>query len=145
MPKRRPGRHRRAEFDTPWAPIPAEVLESHAYRSLGVNALRSLARIIVEYIHEGGTENGRLIVTYVQFTRYGVTHTERAKAIEELEFKGLIRLKRGYRVGVTKTPNEYTLTFLTTFDGARPTNDWKKFAPDHDAEWKTRRKKKRRA
>ncbi|WP_318763373.1 hypothetical protein [Aminobacter niigataensis] len=118
-----------------WMPISCELLESMAFRTLSPNASKVFYRIIIEHLRHGRTENGRLIVTHAQFTDYGVTSELIADAIDELAFKGLIKVSRGRAGNGTAHPNSYRLTLTGTHDGAAATNDWKACTRDTAKMW----------
>jgi hypothetical protein len=65
-------RQRRNRISGQFAAQLVEMLESPAYRALSLSAHRVLDRIQIEFAHHGGTENGRLPVTYDQFCEYGL-------------------------------------------------------------------------
>ena len=109
-----------------WQWLTRDLLESVAFRTLSTNANRTLFRLVVENIAHGSLHNGKLIVTHPQFIEYGVTGEYVADAIDELEFKGLIRVRRGRAGAGTSHPNIYRLTWLGDHEGARPTNEWKR-------------------
>lgn len=110
-----------------WMAITRELLESAAYRSLSVNARKALDRLIIEHIGHGRVMNGRLIVTHDQFIEYGTTGEYVADAIDELQYKGLLKSKKGRAGNGTAHPTIYTLTFDGSHDGIAATNEWKKF------------------
>lgn len=118
-----------------WQWMTRELLESVAFRTLSTNSSRVLFRLIIENISHGSLHNGKLVVTHEQFIDYGVTGEYVADAIDELEFKGLIRARRG-RAGVgTSHPNIFRLTWLGDFEGAKATNDWKRCTGERAKEW----------
>lgn len=109
-----------------WQWFTTDLLASPAVRTLSSNALKALLRLAIENVAHGSLHNGKLIVTHEQFIDYGVTGEYVADAIDELEFKGLVRIKRG-RAGIgTAHPNRYRLTFLGDHEGAAATKDWKR-------------------
>lgn len=110
-----------------WQWLTSDLLYSPAVRTLSLNAHRAFMRLCLENVAHGSLHNGKLIVTHQQFIEYGVTGEYVADAIDELEFKGLIRVKRGRGGLGTSHPNLYRLTFLGDWEGAPATNDWKRF------------------
>ena len=68
-----------------WMAISRLFLESPAYRSLSVNALKALNRLMLEHIGHGRLKNGELLVTHDQFQEYGVTGEYVADAVDELQ------------------------------------------------------------
>lgn len=120
-----------------WGWFTREMLESPAFCSLTPNALKAVFRIVIEHIGHGGLHNGKLIVTHAQFVAYGVTAEYVADALDELSFKGLVDIKRGRAGNGTSHPNQYRLTFTGDFEGAAPTNEWRKFTDEHAQHWRT--------
>lgn len=110
-----------------WMAITRELLECAAYRSLSVNGRKALDRLIIEHISHGRSENGKLIVTHDQFYAYGVTFSSIADALDELAYKGLVKMSKGRAGNGTAHPTIYTLTFDGTHDGAAATNEWRRF------------------
>ena len=60
-----------------------EMLESPAFRVLSLSARRVLDRIEIELARHGGSDNGRLPVTFDDFHRYGIHRHAVAPAIRE--------------------------------------------------------------
>ncbi|KSV76697.1 hypothetical protein N182_24810 [Sinorhizobium sp. GL2] len=118
-----------------WIAITREFLESAAYRSLSGNARKALDRLKIEHIGHGRTQNGRLIVPHDQFYAYGVTAEYVADALEELEFKGLIKMSKGRAGNGTAHPTIYRLTFDGTHDGLAATNEWKRLTMEDAKRW----------
>lgn len=118
-----------------WQWMTRELLESVAFRTLSTNSHRALWRLVIENISHASLHNGKLIVTHQQFIDYGVTGEYVADAIDELEFKGLIRVKRGRAGAGTSHPNVYRLTWLGDFEGAKPTNEWKHCTIERAKQW----------
>lgn len=78
----------------------------------------------------GGTENGKLIVTYDNFAAWGVKNRKTiCNALRELETAGFVRVTYAGRVsyGAARNPSQYRLTWIGTWDGNPPTNEWKAF------------------
>ena len=65
-------RRRRTYIGEQFSARTVRMLESAAYRALSLSAHRVLSRIEVELGHHGGTDNGKLPVTYNDFQKYGV-------------------------------------------------------------------------
>lgn len=110
-----------------WMAVSRLFLESPAYRSLSVNALKALNRLMIEHIGHGRLMNGELLVTHEQFQEYGVTGEYVADAVDELQYKGLVRTQKGRAGNGTAHPTVYTLTFDGTSNGLAATNEWKRF------------------
>ena len=97
------------------------LLESDAYRGLGINGRRVLDFLELEHMRKGGKKNGDLKATYRQLTEFGVSgHVN--DTITDLERRGLILCNRVYRVATT-----YTLTWLGLPGGKMPEQRWKTF------------------
>jgi len=128
-------KHRRPPKDMPWIWVTEEWIFSPAVMSLSPNASRAIWRIIGEYLKGGRKNNGRLIVTHPDFITYGVTGRLVADAIDELTFKGLIRVLRGRAADGTPHPNLYRLTFFGDWEGAPPSHDWKGLGEEDAARW----------
>lgn len=126
-----------------WMAITREFLESAAHRSLSVNARKALDRLIIEHISHGRTMNGQLIVTHGQFIKHGVTCDFIADALDELTYKGLVRMVKGRAGNGTAHPTIYTLTFDGTHDGIAATNEWKKFTMAEARLWSEAVRKQR--
>jgi hypothetical protein len=123
------------EVSQRWAWLTIEMMEAPAFRTLSPNALKALFRLLIEHNAHGALQNGKLVVTHGQFTDYGVTGEYVADAIDELEYKGHVKVKRG-RAGLgTPHANIYTLTYVGDFEGAPPTNEWKRCSEDKCARW----------
>jgi hypothetical protein len=117
----RAGKASRPPQNEPWIWLTREVMESHAWRSLGINARRFVDRLLIEHMNHAGQENGRLKATYEQLEAYGLSKNCTAAAISETESAGLVEAFRG---GL-RVATEYRLTWLSA-DGAEPTNEWKR-------------------
>lgn len=118
-----------------WLAETFDLLMSPAYKSLSANALRAYSRLKAEHIYHARTRNGELIVTHPQFIEYGVTSDYVADALDELTFKGLIKVRRGRAGDGTAHPSIYTLTIAGTSDGLPATNDWIKITPEQCTQW----------
>jgi hypothetical protein len=121
-------RQRRNRISGQFAAQLVEMLECPAYRVLSLSARRVLDRIQIEFAHHGGTENGRLPVTYDQFCEYGLHRHAIGPAVRELVALGFIEMtERGrHGNGEFRTPNKFRLTFRPTSNAAE-TNEWRKF------------------
>ncbi len=130
------GRQRRNRISGQFAAQLVEMLESPAYRVLSLSAHRVLDRIQIEFAHHGGTENGRLPVTYDQFCEYGLHRHAIGPAIRELVALGFIEMtERGrHGNGEFRTPNKFRLTFRPTSKAAE-TNEWRKLETVEAAEF----------
>jgi len=118
-----------------WQWLTSDLMYSPAFRTLSGNALKAFARLCCENVAHASLHNGKLIVTHPQFIDYGVTGEYVADAIDELEFKGLVRVIRGMAGAGTAHPNLYRLTFVGDYEGAKPTNEWKRFTMADAKAW----------
>lgn len=119
----------------PWIWTTEEMLFSPSFTSLSPNAHRAFWRIMGEYLKKNRNENGRLIVTHPDFIAYGVTGRLVADAIDELVFKGLIRVQRGKAADGTPYPTLFRLTMFGDCEGSPPSNDWKVIGDTDAARW----------
>jgi hypothetical protein len=130
------GKQRRDRISGQFAAQLVEMLESPAYRVLSLSAHRVLSRIQIEFAHHGGTENGRLPVTYDQFCEYGLHRHAIGPAVRELEALGFIEVTERGRPGngEFRAPNKFRLTFRPTSKAAE-TNEWRKIETIEAAEF----------
>jgi hypothetical protein len=100
--------------------LPRTLLESEAWRSLGINARRFLEFLMLEHLRHAGKENGSLLAPRRQLELYGIGTRHISRAIDEAERLGLVECERG----VGRRPNMYALTWLPMGDGSAPSNRW---------------------
>src|SRR5215207_7363883 len=93
------GRERRTKIGGQFAPRLIEMLEAPAYRVLSLSSRRVLDRIEIEMGHHGGTDNGRLPVTFDDFRRYGIDRHCIAPAIREAIALKFIEITQEGRAG----------------------------------------------
>ena len=107
----------------------AEMLESPALRVMPFIARQVVDRIKVEHCAHGGTENGRLPVTYSDFEKYGACRHSIRTGILIAEALGWIDIvESGHRGAAdVRRAARYGLTWLDRYDGAPRTNRWKRF------------------
>lgn len=119
--------NRRTRIEGQFAPRPIEMLESPAYRVLGLTEHRILARLEIELAHHGGTDNGRLVCTYVDFVGYGARENSIPAALHNLEALGFIEITERGRGGNADfgKPHRFRLTYLPACDAA-PTDEWRR-------------------
>lgn len=125
----------------PWIWLTREMLESPAYRCLGINARRLLDFLMIEHMHHAGTENGRLVAPYNQLVSFGIAKSEISSAIEGLASYGWIELQKGMRLGGRTHPSLYALTWLPKSDGSPPTNLWKRTTEAHVKNYRLERRR----
>lgn len=135
---RKRGRHNR--IGGQFAAREIEMLESPAYRALSLSAHRALARIEIELAHHGGTDNGRLPVTYDNFQRYGIDRHAIGPALRQLAALGFIEITDPGRAGNAefRRPAKYRLTYKPA-KAAPPTHEWKAIATKEQADSVARR------
>ncbi len=132
--------------DEPWGWLSQSLLESDAWRSLSLNALRVLHVLMLEHMAHHGGENGNLAVTYDDFQRYGIRRGSIRMAIEEAIEAGLIaRTNDGGGWPVMRTPARYRLEWLPDKDGTPATNRWKSVTKKQMDRWRERRKQDEKA
>jgi hypothetical protein len=105
----------------PWMPIPLAVIESDAWRSLGINAHRLVSFLMREQMRHGGKENGKLKAPRTQLGMFGIGRSEISKAITQAEEFGLVECQRN---GL-RTASTYALTWLPLHDGTPATDGWR--------------------
>ena len=119
-----PAAEKYLKAEPPFVWISGELLNSPVWRALGLNSMRLINRIMLEHCQHGGIDNGKLPVTHADFEAYGLTRNFVAAAVQETEFLGLVRCKRGGRFGDAKKASIYRLTWIGTVE-APATNEWK--------------------
>jgi hypothetical protein len=106
-----------------FAKMPRALLESDAWRSLGINELRLIHFLMLEHMRHGGKENGRLKATHRQLEQFGIGAQYVTGAILAVEERGLVACERGgMRVATT-----YALAWLPLHDGTMPAEQWRRF------------------
>jgi hypothetical protein len=110
------------------------MLESPAYRALSLSAHRVISRIEVELGHHGGTDNGKLPVTYDDFQKYGIHRHAIASAIRECVALGFLEITEPGRAGNAefRAPNLFRLTYAYA-SGTEPTHDWQRIETEEQA------------
>ena len=104
-----------------WVKLPRDLLESPAWRGLGINARRLVDFLLVEHLAHGGAENGNLKAPYQQLVEVGIGLRHIANAIHEAEEAGIIDAHRG---GM-RVATAYALTWLPLKGGTAASNRWK--------------------
>ena len=94
-----PSRERRTSIGGQFAPRLIEMLESPAYRVLSLSARRVIDRVEIELAHHGGTDNGRLPVTYDDFQRYGIDRHAIGPGIREAIALRFLEITEAGRAG----------------------------------------------
>ena len=106
------------------------MLEAPAYKALSLSGHRVLARLEIEHGHHGGTDNGRLPVTYADFERYGIERKSIAPALREVQALGFARITERGRPSKSDFghhPNLFELTYIHGPHGEEPTHEWKRY------------------
>jgi hypothetical protein len=101
--------------------LPRDLLESEAWRGLGINARRFLDFLMLEHMRHSGKENGSLLAPRSQLVGFGIGARHVSPAIEETERLGFVDCKRG----TGRRPSSYALTWLPLSDGRAPSNRWR--------------------
>ena len=122
--------------DEPWIWETTEMKCSPAWKAQGINTRRLIDFLEVEHRNHAGRENGNLAAPYDQLVAFGLSRSEIHSAIEEADFFGLIRNKRGGRWAGTNQPSRFRLTFYADKDGNPPTNEWKGKTAEAIEAWK---------
>jgi hypothetical protein len=129
-------RRRNKTIDTPFVPHRIEMLESPAYRALSRAGHRVLARLEIEHLHHGGSENGRLPVTFDDFEQYGMDSHSIAPAQREVQALGFAEITERGRPSESdfgRHPHHWRLTYLHGTYGEEPTHEWKRHNTLKDA------------
>jgi hypothetical protein len=100
--------------------MPRNLLESDAWRALGINARRFIDFLMIEHMRQAGKRNGFLLAPHRQLYAFGVGAHFVTAAIEEAERAGLVDCKRG----TGRRPSYYALTWIPLADGSPPSNRW---------------------
>jgi hypothetical protein len=113
-------RERRTSIGGQFAPRLIEMLESPAFRTLTLSARRVLDRVEIEMAQHGGTDNGRLPVTYAHFEEYGIHRHAIGPAIREAVALGFLQVTERGRAGNAefRSPNYFRLTYRHSKDTA---------------------------
>jgi hypothetical protein len=113
--------------------LPRALLQSTAWRSLGINARRFIDFLMVEHMAHSGQRNGHLLAPRRQLEEAGIGARHVSAAIEEAENRGLVDIKRG----VGRRPSTYALTWLPLPDGTAPSRRWLAKEPEMTSEGKS--------
>jgi hypothetical protein len=127
---------RRAAISGQFVPHLVEMRESPAWRVLSASAKKLIERIELEHAHHGGTENGRLPVTYNDFVRHGIDRHAVHPALAEAVALGFVEVTERGRGGNAefRRPNLFRLTFRAADnvlgDGS---HEWRRIETVEDA------------
>ena len=110
------------------------MLRSPAWCALSLSGRRVLDRIEIELADHGGTDNGKLPVTYDDFERYGIHRHAVGPAVREAMALGFVEITEHGRAGNAdwRKPNVFRLTYRNT--KYEPTNEWEKIKTSEEAE-----------
>ena len=123
----------------PWVWMELEMIESEAFRRLSIYGNRALFRIIIEHLHQGGRENGRLKVTWSDLEKCGIHRRRIEAAVDEIIASGLVRITVPGRAahGADKgAPAQFALTWLPIIEPNNlipAPNSWRRRKPDSTA------------
>jgi hypothetical protein len=125
---------RRNRFSGQFSGRLIEMMESAAWRALSLAGRRVIDRVEIEHGHHGGTDNGKLPVTFDQFCEYGLHRHSIAPGMREAIALGFLEVTQKGRAGNAehRAPNLFRLTYRPS-DGARG---------DGSHEWRAKSKKK---
>lgn len=112
-----------------WTWITQELLESEAWRSMGINERRLIDFLQLELIASAGTRNGNLKAPHEHLAQFGISPGLIAPAITKAEQLGLIDTAKSYKVATI-----FTLTWLPTHD-APPSNRWREYRNPEVTPW----------
>jgi hypothetical protein len=104
----------------PWCWYTPAMLLSPAFSEASINCRRLIAALEVENMSHAGTENGNLVLPYLQLERsWGIGRRLIRPAIDEAIKRGLIRVTGGdFRLWLAKSmPAKFRLTFRPTREG----------------------------
>jgi hypothetical protein len=117
------------KIEPPYVQHRRAMMESAAWRSLGLSARRILDGLEIEHMKKSGKHNGRLICPYKDFVNYGIRRKSIAPAIRQLCRCGLLEITQpGRWAHGGKNFATYRLTYLPTTTAA-PTDEWREAKP----------------
>ena len=126
-------RGRKTTIGAQFAPRRIDMLRSPAYCILSLSARRVLDRLEIELADHGGTDNGKLPVTYQDFETYGIHRQAIYPAIRETVALGFVEItEQGVAGGAEfRKPNQFRLTYRHSHglrgDG---THEWMKITEE---------------
>jgi hypothetical protein len=114
-----------------------EMMQSSAFRALSLAGRRLLDRVEIEHGQHGGTDNGKLPVTFDQFCEYGLHRHSIAPGMREAVALGFLEVTQKGRAGNAehRAPNLFRLTYRPS-DGVRGdgSHEWRRIASTEEAE-----------
>jgi hypothetical protein len=96
--------------------LPRKLIESAAWRALGINARRFIDFLMIEHMRHGGKANGALLAPREQLERFGIGARHVSAAIKQAENLRLVDCLRG----VGRSPSVYALTWLPRVSQGEP-------------------------
>jgi len=111
-----------------------DMMESPAWRALGLSARKCLERIEIELANHGGRDNGELPVTYRNFCEL-VWKGAIKPALAELVALGFVEMTPGYACQnpANGRPAKFRILFRTGIGGPPEEHRWKRFKTDAEA------------
>jgi hypothetical protein len=93
---------------------------------LSLAGRRILDRLEIEIAHHGGSDNGRLSVTFDDFVKYGIHRHSIAPGLREVCALGFVEITERGRAGNAewRRPSLYRLTYRQV-GNAKTTDEWK--------------------
>lgn len=114
-----------------WIAHRLHLVMSPAWRLAPIPLRRVLERLEIEHMRHAGKENGRLVVSYDQFVKFGVSRKAIRGALELGERLGLLEVRQTHEwVGDVRPPNQYRLTYVPEKDRKAPTDEWASLAEE---------------
>jgi hypothetical protein len=126
--------NRRTKIGEQFAPHTIRMLRSPAWRILSLSGRRLLDRVEIELADHGGTDNGKLPVTYDDFQRYGIHRHAIGPAIREVVALGFLVITEMGRAGNAefRKPNLFRLTYRNAISAGQ-TDEWARIGSDEQA------------
>jgi hypothetical protein len=128
---------RRNRFSGQFSGRLIEMMESPAWRALSLAGRRVIDRVEIEHGHHGGTDNGKLPVTFDQFCEYGLHRHSIAPGMRETVALGFLEVTQRGRAGNAehRAPNLFRLTYRPSVgvqgDGS---HEWRRIKSTEEAE-----------
>jgi hypothetical protein len=126
-------RGRKTAIGGQFAPRRIDMLRSPAFRALSLSGRKILDRLEIEMADHGGTDNGRLPVTYQNFVDYGIHRQAIYPAIREVVALGFVEITEQGVAGTAefRKPNKFRLTYRHTDSGRGDgTHEWMKVSEE---------------
>jgi hypothetical protein len=128
---------RRNRFSGQFSGRLIEMMESAAWRALSLAGRRVIDRVEIEHGHHGGTDNGKLPVTFDQFCEYGLHRHSIAPGVRETVALGFLEVTQRGRAGNAehRAPNLFRLTYRLS-EGVQGdgSHEWRRIKSTEEAE-----------